>query len=64
MSQELRKIFESFLKKFKKAYNVRTLRIISDLHSAISKLYKKDDLFWQGYEKALKDMKKAIGMIK
>jgi len=64
MTQTLRQIFEKFLKEFKESYNRKILEIINDLHIAISKLYNKSDLYWQGYEKALKDMKKAIGMVK
>ncbi len=64
MSRELRNVFESFLKEFKETYNRKILQIIDDLHSAVSKLYKKKDLFWQGYEKALKDMETAFKRVR
>ncbi len=66
MSQELRKVFETFLKDFKKTYNDKILSILSDLSYSInvSTSFKRHTLFCNGYIKALKDVERIVKRFK
>lgn len=66
MSQELRKIFETFLKDFKKTYNDKILLVVSDLRYNMFMVYKKhkDSMFMKGYIEALKDVEKVVKRFK
>ncbi len=64
MSQELRKVFETFLKDFKESYNNKILLVLDDLRFHASRLCYKKTSHYRGYKEALKDVEKVVKKFK